>query len=264
MKNNLTLNRIRGALYGVAVGEALGGPLEFMSAEAIKQQHGRVKEMIGGGWLHLEPGEVTDDTQMTMAVARGIVRDPQDPIPHIGQNFVEWYESAPKDIGGTCAHAIEVAMLCGAHTAEEWIRVGERTGAAFGGKNGGNGALMRTIYPAVYYADQKQRHHMTDLIGGMTHYNAESIAICRDYADAVNEAIRGENPTSEVFREMYKPGAAPSGYVVDSWSNAIEAFTQTQTFEDAVVEAVNRGGDADTIGAIAGGLAGAYYELLCR
>ena len=64
-------NKIGGALFGVAVGDALGAPLEFMNAKEIQHKHGTVKEMIGGGWLNVKPGEVTDDTQMTIAAALG-------------------------------------------------------------------------------------------------------------------------------------------------------------------------------------------------
>ena len=259
MENTKIYNRIRGALYGVAVGDALGGPLEFMSAGAIQKQHGRVTEMIGGGWLDLDPGEVTDDTQMTMAVARGIAADPEDPIPAIGKNFIAWYESAPKDVGGCCATAIVIAKHTSAKTAQDWMSVGARVALIREGGNAGNGALMRTIYPAIYYADPEKRHYMTKAIGAMTHDNQESIAICEDYADAVYAAIFSIHPSLSINRRHYTPGADPSGYVVDTWSNVIESILDTETFAGAVCEAVNRGGDADTIGAITGGLAGAYY-----
>ncbi|MBQ9169147.1 MAG: ADP-ribosylglycohydrolase family protein, partial [Oscillospiraceae bacterium] len=243
----------------VAVGDALGAPLEFMSADAIQKQHGRVTEMISGGWLNVEPGEVTDDTQMTMAVARGIVEDPEDPVHAIGQNFIEWFESGPKDVGGTCAAAIAEAMSRNAETEEEWKLVGAHVNLIMIGRTGGNGALMRTIYPAVYYAARHQRHKMTRGIAKMTHAASESTEICEIYADAVHAAVFGGHPICSIPARYYKPGAEPTGYVVNTWSNVIEAILSTETFEEAVIEAVNRGGDADTIGAIAGGLAGAYY-----
>ena len=62
-------NSIAGALFGVAVGDALGGPVEFMAPEEIIRRHVCVSDMIGGGWLNLAPGEITDDTQMTLCVA---------------------------------------------------------------------------------------------------------------------------------------------------------------------------------------------------
>lgn len=93
------LNRIKGALYGVAVGDALGAPLEFLTAEQISQQHGRVAEMIGGGWLDVEPGEITDDTQMTLMVAQGITEQPADPVPAVGGAIYGMAEKLPKGCG---------------------------------------------------------------------------------------------------------------------------------------------------------------------
>ena len=88
-------DRVRGALYGVAIGDAMGGPLEFLDANEIKMRYGQVREMIGGGWLNLKPGEVTDDTQMTLCVAEGILENPNDPVQTIGRRFIEWYGSKP-------------------------------------------------------------------------------------------------------------------------------------------------------------------------
>ena len=50
-------NKIKGALYGAIIGDALGAPLEFMPQEQIKAQFGKVTEMIGGGWLQVQPGK---------------------------------------------------------------------------------------------------------------------------------------------------------------------------------------------------------------
>src|SRR5262245_48665705 len=89
-------DRFRGVLLGVAVGDALGAPLEFQPA---RQPDNWVTEMIGGGWQQLEPGEWTDDTQMTLSVVESLltkrVFDPDD----IARRFVLWLNSGPKDIG---------------------------------------------------------------------------------------------------------------------------------------------------------------------
>ena len=252
-------NKIRGALYGVAVGDALGAPLEFMEEEEIRDKYGRVTTMIGGGWLNVRPGEVTDDTQMTMAVALGIEENPEDPVPAIGRRFIEWYNGGPKDVGGTCEAAIREAINTHADTRDGWMFAGDIVGLRSEGRNAGNGALMRTIYPAVYYADSDLRRGMTRDIGRMTHSNHKSILACIEYADAVHAAIFGSHPLYTVDPEHLNRFAPPSGYVLDSWSNALYAIIFTESFRDAVIEAVNRGGDADTIGAITGGLAGAYY-----
>ena len=259
MKNFAIFDKIRGALYGVAVGDALGGPLEFMSAEGIEKTHGRVTEMIGGGWLNLTPGEVTDDTQMTLDVARGIVENPDDPVPAIGRNFIEWAKSGPKDIGATCALAIQYAITREATSTEKWHYCAAMAHRNLGGKSAGNGALMRTIYPALYYANPIKMARAVNDIARMTHFSMGSADICLDYCDAVRDVMFGKNPLAAISHRYYEPGVAPTGYVLNTWSNAIECIINTETFEDAIVEAVNRGGDADTVAAVTGGLAGAYY-----
>lgn len=101
------MDRCEGAMIGVAIGDALGAPLEFLSAGTIRRRHGIVREMIGGGWLSVEPGEVTDDTQMTLAVAEGIALGKPEALVHIGENFLTWYATRPKDVGGTCAAVLD-------------------------------------------------------------------------------------------------------------------------------------------------------------
>ena len=81
------LNRIKGALYGAAVGDALGAPLEFMPQEQIKAQFGTVRDMIGGGWLKTAPGEGTDETALMLATAYGIMKQPENPFGEIGKKF---------------------------------------------------------------------------------------------------------------------------------------------------------------------------------
>lgn len=247
------LDRIRGALYGVAIGDALGGPLELMTEEEILQEHGTVTNMIGGGWLGLAPGETTDDTAMTMAVALGIEENPEDPVPAIGRRFIEWYESVPKGIGGTCRSSIASArrfIRCGANEHSAW----ECSGA---NKSEGNGALMRTIYPALYYTDQKQRQQIVRQIATMTHGGERSTRICAEYAEIVHAFIGGKTP--ERLYAMSYSHVEPTGYVEYTWANVLEAFKETKSFDEALINAVNRGGDADTVGAILGGMAGACY-----
>lgn len=285
MSIDMLRDRIAGALYGVAVGDALGGPLEFMAAEEIAEQHGRVSSMIGGGWLNLHPGETTDDTAMTLAVAEGIMAEPTAPIPAIGERFIQWAKSGPKDIGGTCRCAIWKAAT-GNHkrpSAFQWENAGKETAIINKGRSGGNGALMRTIYPALYYQDREDAILVTSEQGRMTHWDDQSDEACRLYADMVHyivsEAEKGRNDSDghlgRLIMEILEPTRynledvdalghvaklSPTGYVVDSLNCALYAFwSYAGSFEEAVVYAANLGGDADTIAAICGGLAGAFY-----
>ena len=283
-------DKIAGALYGVAVGDALGGPLEFMTAEQIAQRHGLVTEMIGGGWLSLRPGETTDDTAMTMAVAEGIMEAPESPIPSIGARFIRWANSGPKDIGGTCRASIgHAAFLAGKNQSEEypaladdiWFAAAKDTAEQNHGRSGGNGALMRAVYPALYYPEEERAIRETVDQGRMTHWDADSDEACKIYAAVVHcimaDAAAGGSDIGALFLGLYnslggtrydvdgiqkKADAEtlnPTGYVVDSLECAIYALWDSGGFDDAIIKAANMGGDADTIAAICGGLAGALY-----
>ena len=267
-------NRIKGALYGVAVGDALGAPLEFMNAEQIAKKYGVVTEMIGGGWLNVRPGEVTDDTQMSMAVAEGILAKPESPCGEVGMRFIEWMAGGPKDVGNTCRSAIlltRAALVDGEpNIADTWFHAAKRTAEASGGFGGGNGALMRTIYPAVYYRRAKDARRIANDIGRMTHWNEESAQAIDLYVAMVHmltksdfrniedcEAQLANTQYDEV--ELQYRDLAPTGYVVNTFGCALQCCRKAHAFEEAVVLAANLGGDADTIAAITGGLAGAYY-----
>ena len=262
-------DKVRGALYGVAIGDALGGPLEFMNAEQIKQKYGgRVTEMVGGGWLSLTPGETTDDTAMTLAVCEGIMENPTALIEPVGRRFIEWVNTAPKDIGMTCARSISTAranLAAGMAAEMAWKKAGINTAIENNDRSGGNGALMRTIGTALAYEDEEERAERTTQIAEMTHYDDLSSDICRRYVDAVHHFIIDdqdagrENLATMAAKHSFSNHVNPSGWVKDSMACAYLAFDKEEDFENVLVTAVNLGGDADTIGAIVGGLAGSYY-----
>ena len=280
MKTNLK-NTIKGALYGVAVGDALGAPLEFMSAEQIERRHGLVTDMIGGGWLNVEPGEITDDTQMTLAVAEGILEKPENPIEAIGERFIAWARSGPKDIGGTCSRSIHGAAAGGIKRPPEdaWFKASKDTAKANGNRSGGNGALMRTVYPGLYYNQRLEAVEVATAVAQMTHWDENSNRACEIYTDMlylITEAVIKQGESADKDRiidgtlrgtpyELDRlakrtEGLNPTGYVVDSMKCAVTAaFWNAESFEETIITAANMGGDADTIAAITGGLAGAYY-----
>lgn len=262
-------DKVFGALIGVAVGDALGAPLEFMSAEEIRMKYaGEVREMIGGGWLNLKPGEITDDTEMTLAVAEGIAETPHNPIQTIGRRFIEWYDSNPKDIGNCCRAVITYAKANVVNDTTNWFEAAQRVHEKTGGQTAGNGALMRTIYPALWYG--KSGYKTAKRIGRMTHVHKHSRIAVVAYTKAVADIIEHDNSVewgkerinrhmNSVCEIIDESKLRPDGYVLNSLVCALNAIRDTGSFEDALVQAVNLGGDADTIGAITGGLAGALY-----
>lgn len=268
------LDRYEGAMLGVAVGDALGAPLEFMSAEEIQRKHGTVREMLGGGWLHVEPGEVTDDTQMTLAVAEGIIADGSDPVIApclmVGANFLRWFRTHPKDVGGCCAAVLGEMNRREYVYLSDWHEAAEKHHRASNGWTAGNGALMRTVYPALYYHNPVKAQDVAANIARMTHWHKDSTDTVLLYTEAVNAIVNSDwtpaeaKSKAEAIMEGFMFGIdrsdpEPSGYSVASLVCAMNAIRDTDNFEDAVAYAVYRGGDADTIGAITGGLAGAIY-----
>lgn len=264
------INRHEGAMLGVAVGDALGAPLEFMSAKEIRRKHGTVREMLGGGWLSVEPGEVTDDTQMTLAVAERIAADGDNLYQMVGANFLRWFRTHPKDVGGCCAAVLSRMSRSDTLHLADWHKAAESHDKASNGGTAGNGALMRAVYPALYYQLDKAQEVAAN-IARMTHWHDHSTRTVQRYTAAINtivhtptmsakEAKETAEQMMEDVRKMLPAGRVePTGYCVSSLICAMNAIRDTDSFEDALVAAVNMGGDADTIGAITGGLAGAIY-----
>ncbi|MBX4271862.1 ADP-ribosylglycohydrolase family protein [Clostridium estertheticum] len=260
------LERVLGGLFGVACGDALGGTLEFTPEYIGVEKYGYHKEMIGGGKMHLEPGQVTDDTVMTIAVGEGIIEDPKSPIAAIGKRFVEWYKTDPIDIGITCQEAIDEFIHSG-----DWMEASLKVYKYSNGMNAGNGSLMRCIPVPLFYKDLDKMVEITKAQSDMTHYNVKASDACilynkiiykyldgGDKLETIKEVVKGHEAYEKVFY-MKKENLNPTGYVVDTLQCALWCFINNSNVEDIICEAVNLYGDPDTIGAIAGGLAGVYY-----
>jgi ADP-ribosyl-[dinitrogen reductase] hydrolase len=253
------LSRARAAFLGLAIGDALGAPVEFMTRGAIKDKYGVLREMVGGGWLRLKPGQVTDDTEMSLCIARGIVDSGGWSFKAIADNMVTWLKSKPIDVGDTCRRGIRNYMLKGVEETppNNW--------------DGGNGAAMRMLPVALFTLgdrDLLQRYAVQQ--AHLTHNQALSDAACVSVGNLVQLALNGRSmrrmrrEVDEMVAEYpsfcfdpYK-GLA-TGYVVDTMQTVFHCLFKTRSFESCLIETVNQGGDADTTGAIAGALAGAYY-----
>lgn len=260
----LSMDVARGALYGVAVADALGATLEFMSAAEIARRYGTLRDIVGGGWLALRPGQVTDDTEMTLAVAEGIAEQPDAPVEAVGRRFIEWLDTQPRDVGRTCAVALNYARRRG------WADAARFAHDNLGGRSAGNGSLMRSAYPGLWYADRAQALRVAVELSRMTHYDPLASEACKLYTAAIWDMARGGVPARQALKAAfggtrYQAALAgqarldPTGFVVDTLNCALDAVACTSSLEDAIVRAVNLGGDADTVGAVAGGLAGAMY-----
>lgn len=276
--------RSLGALLGTAVADALGCTVEFMTREQIASRYpGGHREIVGGGPFGFPAGSWTDDTAMALAVGKGIVESPEDPVDAVGRHFLAWFEGGPPDVGSTCRLAITTYWRTGS-----WDETSRRVQAELGQWAGGNGALMRTQPTALAYGpDVRQAIR----IGRMSHPHPESDAAIAIYHRMLNALLDGATK-----REALEAGLNPDialddadgsaalargvealadrlqgiadrpagqvragGYVVETLEAALWAFLRTEGLEECVTAAVNLGDDADTVGAVAGGLAGAAY-----
>ena len=257
MKNTELLNKIKGSLYGFAIGDAMGATTEFLNLEEVKSLYGKVDNIIGGGWLHLRPGEVTDDTEMTLCVAyayRDAYSTDKEEDAKLGgflfnctENFRTWLHSGPKDVGNSCNSAISRNWL--ELDPYKWMDNNYQRQLETKREDLGNGALMRCLFPllcgnlgpAVMQAKLTHNNHLNDW--ALVTYGLEVIRILNG----------GE------IRPLIKHEASPTGHVENTLENAFYWAGSTDNFRDSILGPVNRGGDADTIAAITGGLTGAYY-----
>ena len=249
MKREANRNKVLGSLLGFAIGDSMGATTEFMTQREIYHRYGEVNDLIGGGWLHLRPGEVTDDTQMMTIVAKSRMRGLETFTKNCCSGFVDWLSRGPKDVGGACRAAI---LQGGRKSPDEWMRLSMERQEANQRLDLGNGAVMRALFLALNGEPNLAVHQ-----GRLTHNNPTSDRYIRDYCYAVSMALYSPNlwAGDEDRIELM----APTGHVENSVNNAIYWSFNALNFRDAIIGPVNHGGDADTIAALTGGIAGAYF-----
>ncbi len=255
------VSRARAAFIGLAVGDALGAPVEFMTAGEIRARHGVLKEIVGGGWLRLKPGKVTDDTEMALCIARALTSAGGWSLTGIADNFAAWLKSKPVDVGDTCRRGIRNYLLKG------------QVETPFNQWDAGNGALMRMLPVALFtLGDDWLLKGCVIAQARLTHNHPLSDGACIIMGRLLHLALSGASKTRlrreledffaeyESFRFDPYHGLA-TGYVVDTMQTVLYHFFRGTDFEECLVGTINQGGDADTTGAIVGALAGAYYDL---
>ncbi len=252
-------SRSQAAFLGVALGDALGATTEFMTPHEIKYKYGVHQKIIGGGWLHLNPGQVTDDTEMSLYLARAIKKSGGWDLTAIADHFVQWMKSRPVDIGATCARGIRTYLHKG--TTEmpynEW--------------DAGNGAVMRMVPVALFtVGDEARLTKCAFQQGRLTHHHQLSDSACVAVGRMVQQALLGGSMeqlhaiADELILQhpqfsFKRFDGHSSAYVVDTIKTVFHHFFNTSSFKECLIKVVNQGGDADTTGAIAGMIAGAFY-----
>ncbi|SQD94787.1 putative ADP-ribosyl-(dinitrogen reductase) hydrolase [Parafrankia sp. Ea1.12] len=188
--------RVHGALLGLAAGDALGATLEFMPPEEIRRRHGVHTEITGGGAFGWRPGQGTDDTDLTIAVARAYADGYQ--LGAVTEHFLRWYRGRPRDIGGMTA-----ASLGRIADGEEPLAAGAAaTAAARGGGAGagaGNGSLMRALPTGLARSHPDRCAREAAEISAVTHADPRCVHACVAYTAIVSALVEG-TPVPEALQ----------------------------------------------------------------
>ena len=263
------LDKALGAYLGLAIGDALGATVEFMRPREIQAQYGVHREIVGGGWLKLARGQVTDDTTMSLALGAALLQGGSDMLRRhasgnddslvrsIGDAYARWLRAKPVDCGNTCRRGIL-----------RFMHEGTLSGPYNPG-DAGNGALMRNL-PAVLatLGDELAFERLSMAQARLTHHHPLSDAAVLGFGQLLRLTLHGANlqdrqqwiaqwtQAHPAFRfTPYRQHA--SAYVVDTVQTVLHYLCLHEDFESALVATVNQGDDADTTGALLGMLAGA-------
>ncbi len=268
------LDRLRGCLLGLAVGDAVGTAVEFKARGSFTP----LTDIAGGGPFGLRPGQWTDDTSMALCLAASLIASNGFNAEDQARRYLRWRDQGYMssngvcfDIGGTVSGALSRY---------------EASGDPFAGsdhpRSAGNGSIMRLApVPMFYAADREQAVHFAAESSRTTHGAAECLDACRLLSSMLCAAFEGGSKTSVLhghdglaltepkiaalaegdYRDKPVADIRGSGYVVESLEAALWCFHHTNSFEDAVLAAANLGDDADTTAAVCGQLAGAYYGI---
>ena len=270
------IDRLQGIAVGAVVGDALGMPLEFQPARAIYDLQ---TEMVDGP---LPAGTFTDDSEMALALAESLLA--HDPLnaEDLAARFVAWYRAHPSDIG---IHTSRVLSMIDAGTPwQEAAQVVQEMDA----ENASNGSLMRAWPLAIARWQQPtQLDAETRQQSLLTHTHPDCVSACVLVNRILYELVQrpSEIPADQAMREAVSAALetvdmdpdfrrivelasirsretlANTGWVRHTVESALWSVLTTRSFEEALVQAVNLGDDADTTGSVAGAIAGALYGI---
>ncbi len=270
------LNKFRGSLLGLAVGDAIGGPLEFMSANQILIKHGVVETMIGGGWQNLRPGQYTDDTFLMIATSESLIEEKKVDVVNLTAHYLKWFHTNPRDIGTTTRPVLS-HVDAGLSIKEASLRYHQE----LPGKNEDNDFLPRCVpLSLLYFSEPNELIKQTFEVAQLTHFDPKiasgavllNLILSRIFngetdkkiiLSQVNQLLDDNefgvyNVMPEILQKK-KESLRVSTRMQDTIETAMWFWYKSKNFKDSIIPAINMGGDSDTIGAVIGALTGAYY-----
>lgn len=272
-------DRMRGALIGLAVGDAVGTTVEFMRPGTFAL----VNDMVGGGPFRLKAGDWTDDTSMALCLAESLIECREFNAEDQMLRYCRWWREGHLSSTGTC---FDIGS-----TVSRALRTFEKTSNPFSGSTdeqaAGNGSLMRLApIPVFYFGQHDDAIERAAESSRTTHGAPVAVDACRYLAALIIGALQGASkdellsahyepvtgywttaPLHPViaaiangsFKHKSPPAIRGTGYAADSLEAALWAFDNSNDFREGCLLATNLGDDADTTAAIYGQIAGAFY-----
>lgn len=235
------MSKLRDAIFGFAVADALGVPYEFKKRGTFK-----CDDMIGFGTWNQEPGTWSDDTSMTIATCKSIKDKGKIDTEDIRKNFEDWlfkeYFTANGetfDVGATTRDAIVGGVGIDDYYAN------------------GNGSLMRILPLAFTDAGDVEIRE----VSAITHAHKISQEACVKYVHIARRLIAGEVYSDDELKNKSEDEIASTGFVLHTLEASLWCILNSNSYREAVLKAINLGDDTDTTGAVTGGLAGIIYGL---
>ncbi|RMO94393.1 ADP-ribosylglycohydrolase protein [Pseudomonas amygdali pv. morsprunorum] len=265
------LDRSKGALLGLAIGDAVGTTLEFTSRDS-----NTVTDMQGGGPFRLNAGEWTDDTSLALCLADCYLANGKLDYADYLNRLCRWYKKGENSANGVCFDIGNATR----NALEGWLKEGLSWNGNWEPNTAGNGSIIRLAPTAIFRRNSLLTTWMeSQTQSRTTHCAVEVISCCELLGAKLHLALNGANKqevcspmigpfqlrvmiiNAGEYKEKTRDQIRSSGYVIDTLEAALWAVWHTDNFKDAILLAANLADDADSVAATAGQIAGALYGV---
>ncbi|MFK8011230.1 MAG: ADP-ribosylglycohydrolase family protein [Marinicellaceae bacterium] len=271
MESDKKIERFKGCLIGLVVGDAIGTTVEFEERGSFEP----LTDMVGGGPFNLKAGQWTDDTSMALCLAHSLIHMKGFDATDQMNRYCNWYNYGYMSSTGECfdiGHTTLTAL-------RKFLITKDPMAGSTHPRSAGNGGIMRLAPIPMFYAS-----NISDLIfyagesSKTTHAASEAVESAQLFATQIQAALMGQSKYEVLSDKRFQPAESKvieiqnqcyinktkdkiqgTGYVIDSLEAALWCFYHGTSFEETVLMAANLGDDADTTAAVAGQIAGAYY-----
>ena len=254
------MNKSLGCFIGSAIGDALGAPVEFKPRDS----YAPIIDYKSGGPFNLKEGDWTDDTSLSLALADSILETKTIDKQNLIEKFCSWYLKGFYSHNGFC---FDIGNTT-ASSLNRYIDSGVYSDALLNSST--NGSIMRLSPVPIFWKDDLGKCIEMSVEQSKTTHGAYVVLECNKILAGVLWGLlngysyeycleKFGNKSLNFYKNRSRDNVRSSGYVVDTLEASLWSVANTRNFDEAVLLAVNLGGDTDTVGAVTGQIAGALY-----